>query len=267
MSSSFIDGNRGRAIVGAAVGFIFGAMAVLLSVPLTDGSKGPPFMALATIVGAIGGRLLSNILLARAAIVVALLLAMVCLTPAVDLLVRSWTRVDATPALPLDAVVVLSTGVSRSGRIDQTAVERLLTGMETARAMHAKMLITTQVRNVDSHVTSDADQRQLVQLGFEVSSWRVVGPVRSTRDEATETAALLSPAGKRIAVVTSPMHSRRACATFERVGFHVTCRPSPGRRYSPFDLRYATERFHALMDYVYERSGMIEYRLRGWVSS
>ena len=59
---------------------------------------------------------------------------------------------------------------------------------------------------------------------------RILTPVGTTRLEAERTRDMANREGwKRIIVVTSPIHTRRACATFETVGLAVTCRPSPDR--------------------------------------
>jgi uncharacterized SAM-binding protein YcdF (DUF218 family) len=133
---------------------------------------------------------------------------------------------------------------------------------------HARLLVTTRVeyRARTAKITSDADQRRLVALATDTTAWRIVAPVSTTHDEAMRTAELLAPANTRtIAVVTSPLHTRRACATFEGVGFSVVCVPSDERRYAAYTLPGPADRFDAFFDLLYERLGMIEYRARGWV--
>jgi len=66
-------------------------------------------------------------------------------------------------------------------------------------------------------------------------------------------------------VVTSPMHTRRACATFAKAGFQVTCvaafeHDTPASRpHSP------GERLAAWRAYLHERLGMVKYGWQGWV--
>ena len=94
----------------------------------------------------------------------------------------------------------------------------------------------------------------------------VVAPVHSTRDEALRTAALARRAGWRtVAVVTSPLHTRRACATFERVGLAVVCVPSEERSFALRHLRSPGDRLEAFGYWLYETLGWLEYRRRGWV--
>jgi hypothetical protein len=62
------------------------------------------------------------------------------------------------------------------------------------------------------------------------------------------------------------MHTRRACASFEAVGFEVVCVPSrmrgaAGRIISP-SPRF---RLAAFGEWVYEVAGIAKYRTLGWV--
>lgn len=224
------------------------------------------------VVGALAGAMLAWLawtrVVAYAAIAVALCVALVTLTPLIDSPVRSWIRRDPLPTSPLDAVVVLSSSVNRDGALDVSGVERLLSGLDLFRRTHARILITTRVvyRTRSRTITSDADQRRLIALAADTSVWRIAAPVHTTHDEALRTAELLVPATTRtIAVVTSPLHTRRACATFEGAGFRVVCAPSEERRYAANSLSSPMDRLRAFFDLLYERLGMIEYRARGWV--
>jgi uncharacterized SAM-binding protein YcdF (DUF218 family) len=182
--------------------------------------------------------------------------------------VRSWIRRDPLPTASPDAVVVLSASVNRDGALDVSGAERLLSGLDVFRRTHARVLITTRVehRARSRTITSDTDQRRVIALAADTSVWRIVAPVHTTHDEALRSAELLAPASARpIVVVTSPLHTRRACATFEAVGFRVACVPSEERRYAAYALSGPVDRLRAFFDLLYERLGMIEYRARGWV--
>jgi uncharacterized SAM-binding protein YcdF (DUF218 family) len=167
--------------------------------------------------------------------------------------------------VPLDAVVVLSSSVNSDGVLDDAGTERLISGLELAKRTRPRLLVTTRV--VDRRpIDSDADQRALIRLGGDTAAWRVVAPAHTTHDEALRTAELMAPAASHtIAVVTSPMHSRRACATFEAVGFHVICAPSESRRFAIYSLGGPVARVRALSEYLYERLAVVEYRARGWL--
>ena len=57
-----------------------------------------------------------------------------------------------------------------------------------------------------------------------------------------------------LTVVTSPLHTRRACAAFEHLGLTVTC--VGAGQYHWWTWPY---------DAVYEQLGWIKYRMKGWI--
>ena len=202
------------------------------------------------------------------AVAIAVVLATVTLTPTMYGPVVSWIRRDSIPPSRLDAVVVLSSSVTADSVLDPVAAERLLSALHLMRRQEAGVLVTTRpaASRHDLREVSNADQRALITLAGDTSRWREVGPVRTTREEALRVAELLTPASSRtIAVVTSPLHTRRACAALEAVGFHVVCVPSTERMYSLYSFSGVRSRLIAVADWTYERLGMIEYRARGWV--
>lgn len=90
--------------------------------------------------------------------------------------------------------------------------------------------------------------------------------VRSTRDEALQFVALGRTHGwQRIAVVTSPLHTRRACRTFEVAGLPVSCVPARSRGYSLRWLGGTHARLNVFREVLYETLGTLWYSYRGWV--
>lgn len=198
--------------------------------------------------------------------VATLLLLVVAYTPLAGALARPLRRADAMPVRPADAIVVLSAAVDDAGHLSAPALDRLLHGADLLRRGVAPVIVLSRVRAADGRVTSDADQdRILALLGRPVRVVRV-DSVRNTRDEATRIAAWAATAGVRhVALVTSPTHSRRACATFEAVGFRVTCLPSRARDLPLDHLDRPAYRTAAFGAWLYESLGSLEYRARGWV--
>jgi uncharacterized SAM-binding protein YcdF (DUF218 family) len=187
-------------------------------------------------------------------------------TPVMGAATRGWARSDP-PSGPLDAVVVLSSGVNSDSTIDATGTERLLTALETLRDRGAARLVTTRIYNTHGRqsISSDYGQGRLIRLAGADSVWSIVDSVFSTRDEALQSARLLLPGSPRIALVTSPPHSRRACAAFEAVGFHVSCVPAREILHVTRDPASFDDRLAAFRTYAYERLGMIKYRAKGWI--
>ena len=257
-----------HAVVGASIGLLAAMALMLADIPGIPGRLAFAFVVGAATVGALIAVFGGTRIIAYLAVTAALCTAIVTMTPLVDGLVSSWIRRDALPSVPLDAVVVLSSGVNQDGAIDVSGIQRLQAGLAVSHQNRARLLITTRVadRRGGRVVTSDADQRALIELGGDTSTWRIVSPVFTTHDEALRSAELLAPANTRtIAVVTSPLHTRRSCLTFEKVGFRVVCVPSVERRYAVQHLSGPQARFIAFVDWLYEQLGMIKYRARGWV--
>ena len=194
----------------------------------------------------------------------------VALTTVVVGPVTRWVRSDSASLRPADAVVVLSSGVKSDSSLDVEGMDRLLTGLAIIKSGEAARIVTTRVGSVPGGqgVSSDSDQRRMIDLAGAGAAWSVVDSVHSTHDEASRVGRLLLPAGvHRIAVVTSPIHTRRACAVFEAAGFEVRCVPAREHRWSTRHPTTSTDRLAAFRAYFYERLGMMSYRSKGWISA
>ena len=204
-------------------------------------------------------------------IVDAVLVALMCLvnTPLMSRLTKSWVRADSIPAGGLDAIVVPGSSLTSSGTLSVIGSDRVLSGLELVRRGVAPLIVTTRVEccGGDGSFTSDADQRRLITLAGLEKHWLLVGgDLHSTRDEALAVDRRLRALGARkIAVVTSPLHTRRACATYERDGMIITCVPSLERGDQTRAPAGAQNRLTAFRTYLYERLGWWQYRRRGWV--
>lgn len=200
--------------------------------------------------------------------VAAVIVIVVTQTPLSDAVASRWIRSDAFPDSGVAAVVVLSAAVNPNRTISSEALDHLITGLELTGAGKAPMLVTTTVRQhfPGGAVSSEADQSRIVALFGQHIRWIRTPPGRSTRDEAVNVANLLLPAGRtRIAVVASPMHTRRACSAFEAVGFVVTCVPARTRSAGGVSPAAPRDRLVVFGNWVYEVAGTAKYRLRGWI--
>jgi len=194
---------------------------------------------------------------------------LVAMTPIMTPIGEHWMRVDSLPADTLDAVIALSAGVKSDSALNAVAADRLIGALELMRQGHGRRLVTTRQRDVKGRRTidSDTDQRRLISLASLEGTWTVVDSVHTTREEAVRSAAVLLPAGARsIIVITSPMHTRRACAVFEGVGFRVVCRPARERDFVTNHPAGNRDRLAALRAYGYEVMGMVKYRAKGWLT-
>ena len=259
--------NWPGAIIGASAGFV-----LAVTYHAADFPRPIPLpwldQLVACALGAWLGARVSARSIAIGSAITAILVYVVGYTPIMKGPVQALIRRDTIPAERLDAVIVLSSTVSADSLLDPAATERLLTGLALFRDNGARLLVTTRngVSRSDRRLESDADRRRLIDLAADTGRWHAVGPVSTTRDEAVRTAALLLPLEqKRVAVVTSPLHTKRACRAFEKVGFQVTCVPADERLYAVHAFNSANTRLHAAADWLYEQLALLKYRLYGWI--
>ena len=184
-------------------------------------------------------------------------------------LARGMVRTDSLPATGVDAIVVLSASMTDDGTLSPTAASRLLEGARLYRAGVAPRLAVSRIvrfDGADRPFDSDQSQLALLQAAGVAPELKVLSPVENTHVEAVRMTEWAQPKGwRRIVVVTSPIHTRRACAAFEAQGFEVTCRPSPEREFSLRVMGAGSDRSRAFGQWLYEFLGWWEYRARGWV--
>ncbi|HUQ20482.1 MAG TPA: YdcF family protein [Gemmatimonadaceae bacterium] len=259
-------------IFGAIEGAFFGAASFVLlftlGVPWVfhigafDGLL--PCMAVAAVLGWFG---LSRISLG-AGVALTIVLVVVAYSPIILRPARSFVRTDPVPT-GADAVMVLSAGVNDEGLISPAAADRLIKGLEMVQQGVAPVLVVTrEAYNINGHlVSSRQDQERIVALTPNgLSHMIVAGITHSTRDEALRARDLFrNRKWKRIVVVTSPMHTRRACAAFEKVGVTVSCVASDVRDFSFKTLESPIDRVSAFQLWLYETAGTIRYRQLGWI--
>ncbi len=181
---------------------------------------------------------------------------------------RGLVRSDSVPA-HVSAVVALSGSVTADGMLTSEALDRFLAAMALVRRGVASKLVATQPNPLRSapKVTPEADQRRLFALLPDGDTLIITRRTTSTRTEAINVARILPPrTTQRIAVVTSPLHTRRACSVFEDVGFRVVCVPAESRDIAVHNVRRASDRLAMFRAALYERIAWLEYELRGWVA-
>jgi uncharacterized SAM-binding protein YcdF (DUF218 family) len=263
------DARRAEAFLGALLGTLLWLECIAFAVPsIVLGRVGYAALPVAAGLGALVGLTRARRLLAGAVVGAALLLAVVAYTPLMRRPARALIRSDPVGARPIQAVVVLSGGITDDGHVRQPVVDRMLSGLSLIRRGIASTLVVSRERagGAEDAVTSDADQQRIVALLERPVRLLIIDSVFSTRDEAIRTRALArSLEITSIAVVTSPMHTYRACATFEKVGFSVTCVPSESRRVALRALRGVSDRVLAFQGCLYEWAGLAKYRLMRWI--
>lgn len=248
----------------AAAWFALGELGIpaLLGLDWRDG------LVLAVALGAVLGRFGRGRPATIAAAIALSVLLVVQWIPGPAALGRQLIRSDSLPPAPVDAIVVLSASITADGLLSPVAVDRLDEGIRLHRLGAAPRLILSRLERNDGGraVNSDADQRRRIAAAAVAPDVRTISPVGTTRLEATRTRNLAEAEGwRRVIVVTTPSHTKRACAAFEATGLLVTCRASPDRRIAWSRLESGHDRAIAFGELVYETLGWWEYRVRGWI--
>jgi uncharacterized SAM-binding protein YcdF (DUF218 family) len=198
--------------------------------------------------------------------VIALLSILVAYTPLVSRLAAPLIRRDSLPP-GIDAIAVLSGGFTSDGLAGYETLDRLLTGLSLAKRRVANTVLVSRERHVaQGNVVSDsADLQNIVALIEPLPQVIFVDSVFTTRTEALRVRAIATQRHwSTLAVVTSPMHSRRACATFEAVGFRVACVPAILRQSGLGGDANPEDRLRAFRSWLYETFASASYASRGW---
>jgi uncharacterized SAM-binding protein YcdF (DUF218 family) len=183
------------------------------------------------------------------------------LSPLTRLLTRGLVRSD--PPVAGDAVFVLASNVQDDGDLGSAALARLAHGIAMQRAGLAPRLVVSDIAERPSHASTVGQYIKKLRLDVELHT---VGPSGNTHDEAVATAKLFAQRGwKRVVLVTSPIHSRRAAAAFEAQGLEVVSSPCPETEYDIDGLPTIEDRIRAFGPALHERLGLLVYGWRGWI--
>jgi len=189
-------------------------------------------------------------------------------TPIVSTLARPLIRSDPLPT-HVDAVAVLGMGLTPDAMMRSESLDRLLTGLSLAkRGLASVVLVSREQRSFAGKSVSDStDLRSIATLADVTARVIFVDSVVTTRTEALRMGAIARTNGwSTVAVVTSPMHTRRACATFEAVGLRVVCVPAAVRGSGLYPGANAEDRLRAFRSWLYEMFASSSYKSRGWIS-
>ncbi|BCM88584.1 hypothetical protein IAD21_00417 [Abditibacteriota bacterium] len=249
-------------LVCASLGWLMGGQ--LGIVDLVPFLRGVPFTILVVaVVGALIGMTRGLPVLRVGAGVVLCLWLMVAYTPLAAVFVTP-LKVEQAPEAA-DAVVVLQAGVQKDNDFSTATLGRTLHALELIHQGFASRLILTEDGPAQgSH--ERAATTLMKNLGVHCQLF-TVGPVHNTHDEAVLASALAKQHGwKKILLVTSPTHSRRAFYTFRKTGLQVVSTPC---RETTFDFENMSDneengRIRAFAEMLREVVGLRMYRARGW---
>ncbi len=255
------------ALTGAVLGTLCAVAAQVLGV---QGLLRRPDLSLyipAAVAGALLGMTRLRPLLWVAGAIIAFLCIAVAYTPLAERAAAPFIRRDPIPPR-VDAIAVLSMGGTPDGLLRSETLDRVLSGMALAkRGVANNVLISRETRSFGGMQVSDsADLQNITSMIAAPATIIFVDSIFTTRTEALRMRSIAQPRGwTTVAVVTSPLHSRRACATFEAVGFKVICVPAAIRGSGLDPNSIPEDRLRAFRAWLYERFATDSYRRRGWI--
>ncbi|MFN7130909.1 MAG: YdcF family protein [Myxococcales bacterium] len=219
----------------------------------------------------VGGRLLERFRpkLGRRLSGAGLLLLLLALFPPLP----EWLVYTLREELPVrpgsaDAIVVLGGDGMRGREPGPNSAERTAAGARLYHAGVAPLLLVTGGGPGESgtpRALAHGMARYAQSLGVPVDAILVEDAAFDTYQNATLSLPLLQARGvKRIALVTSPTHLRRAAAVFRAQGLEVLPVGSEARP-TRMGLAPSFDRASQLQAAVREWIGIAWYRLRGWI--
>jgi uncharacterized SAM-binding protein YcdF (DUF218 family) len=123
---------------------------------------------------------------------------------------------------PAGAIVVLGSGVSEDGVLENDSLRRAIQGILLQRKGLAPLLVLSGPAIKDGPTESVVRAELAQGLGVPSSAILIEEGARTTREEAIHIGALLRARRvRRVLLVTSPQHMLRAQRLFERAGFDV----------------------------------------------
>lgn len=185
------------------------------------------------------------------------------------------------PAPGADAVVMLggAHGYSARSPVNWDAGEptdRILAAVELVRQGRAPTLVLGGAAYETADGTLRPDSELIVRwlANWQVAAGEIVelGICRDTRDEAFKTAELVRQRGwKRVIVVSSGYHLRRAEGVFRRAGVpaEMVGAEFSGLEHAEGDpwIRLVPTSLHLRLfrDWMHEELGLLYYRAKGWI--
>ena len=266
-SNNTVDGTVRKALVGAIVATLTAVAAHVLGVQQLIRTPDLALYVPAAILGALIGPTRLRPLIWVPAGIVATLCIIVGYTPVVSTRAGPLIRKDPLPPR-VDAVAVLGMGLTPDAMMRSESLDRFLTGLSLAkRGLAPVVLVSREQRSFTGGAVSDsADLQNIAQLVGTTPRVIFVDSVVTTRTEAMRMGAIArANRWSTLAVVTSPMHTRRACATFEAVGLRVVCVPAAVRQSGLYAGANAEDRLRAFRAWLYEMFASSSYKSRGWI--
>lgn len=253
---------------GAGSGALIGCAVAALAAFLGDiRATSPLLLGLIVFCALLGTFGPTRRLLNSAGGVLALAVALCLLTPVLRGPLNALTLEQAP--VKADAIVVLGGGVQCGARtLESSSLLRLVKGLELWQAGYAPLITVSEQSGIfgpHSCVKMSELERQHITALYPQGGPEVLTlhNVTTTRDEAARLRDYAHKRGwQRILLVTSPSHSRRAQALFQRYGVNAVSVPGAETRFDT-ELLLPSDRLYAFKILTYEWLSRLKLGLGG----
>jgi uncharacterized SAM-binding protein YcdF (DUF218 family) len=172
-------------------------------------------------------------------------------------------RLESPPA-PADAIVVFAGGVGESGQAGGGYQERAKQAVDLYRAGHAKQIVISS-GFIFAFREAEVMKTLAVQEGVPADAIQLETRARDTHEMVTFVRDILAQNGwRRILLVSSPYHMRRAVLTWRRAAPGVSVVPVPVRN-SQFYVHDRGASFAQIRGIAQEYAALAAYWWRGWI--
>jgi uncharacterized SAM-binding protein YcdF (DUF218 family) len=188
----------------------------------------------------------------------------VAFTPLTRGMARPLLRADTLTKA--DAIYVLASNIQPDDEPSPNSMARGLRGLELLGSHLAPHLLVSELPDPAGSYVKWLQASAAALGGIDVKSIESVGTTSNTHDEAMRVAALFRERGwKKLLLVSSPTHMRRAAAAFERAGVPtVMAAPAIETEVDLGRLDLSDERIVAFRMLLHEWVGLVYYRFRSW---
>lgn len=259
------EGGSSERLLGLSLGALLGLLVVVLGLPGILWHATHTWILAPIFAG--GGAFVWKYPKGRGALTVGTGLAaalglLVVLTPLSRWLAHGLIRRD--PPRSADLVFVFSSRIQNDGELTSVSMARLVHGLELLGEGLAPRICLSEIEGPGKSYTAPA-RALMDNLGLH-QEVVTIGPVWNTHDEALGFARVCHTRGwHRVLAVTSPYHSRRACAALEAQGLEVVSSPCSETLYDLENLERVDDRLLAFQAALHERLGLWAYSQRGWI--
>ena len=167
------------------------------------------------------------------------------------------------PPQTADAIVVFAGGVGETGQAGGGSEERVKRALELFHAGHAPRMVFSS-GEVRGFREAEVMKAVAVANGVPPDTVLLEQNAASTYQNVELTRRILNRHGwRRILLVSSPYHMRRALLTWRKVAPEIVVVPTPGE--SQFYAHGLGASFAQIRAIAHEYGGIIDYWRRGWI--